>query len=116
MPITIDELNAKYGKEDKNWQFKLFFTWLSKKGIPNIIIQSALKQALADYSEDTLPPDHHTFDQTILMLARILQENSEEEMTKALENSLTDKLKNYEADWNSLSKMKKLWEVIRGRA
>lgn len=51
-----------------------------------------------------------------LLLARVLNEQSEESMQKALEASLDDKLKNYEADWNSLSKTKKLWEVIRGRA
>ena len=116
MPVTVEDLNAKYGKEDKRWQFKLFFSWLAKKGIPNVLIQSALKQALTDYTLETLPPNHHEFDQTVLLLANIVQENSEEEMTKALEASLNDKLKNYEQEWNALSKTKKIWEVIRGRA
>lgn len=116
MPITIDELNLKYKKEDKTWDFKSFFSWLTKKGIPQPIIQATLKQALTDYDLDTLPPDHHTFDNTVLLLAKVLNENSEESMMKALEASLTDRLKNYEQEWNSLSRTKKIWEVIRGRA
>ena len=116
MPITIEELNLKYKKEEKTWDFKSFFSWLSKKGIPQPIIQATLKQALTDFSQETLPKDHHTFDNTVLLLAKVLNENAEDEMVKALEDSLTDKLKNYEAEWNALSKMKKIWEVLRGRA
>ena len=116
MPVTIKELNEKYSKEDELWNFKLFFSWLAKKGVPNLIIQNTLKRALTDYSLETLPPDHHSFDISVLLLAKILQENSEEEQAKALEASLSDNLKNYEAEWNGLTKLKKIWEVLRGRA
>ena len=116
MPVTVQDLNAKYSKEDQLWNFKLFFGWLAKKGVPSLIIQTTLKRALTDYSLETLPPDHHTFDTSVLLLAKILQENSEEEQAKALEASLNDKLKNYEEEWNGLTKLKKIWEVIRGRA
>lgn len=116
MPITIDELNTKYGEADENWKFKSFFTWLTKKGIPSTVVQAALKQTLTDFSPETLPKDHYTFDNTVLLLAKVLQEKLEETMVRELEDSLTDKLKNYEEDWNKLKKWQKYWEVFRGRA
>jgi len=116
MPVTIELLNEKYGKEDKAWHFKLFPTWLAKKGLSSTIIAAALKRALSDYSEETLPEKHHDFDQAVLAIAMKMKDISDEATVKLLEEQLNDGYKQYEADWNSLSKMKKIWEVVRGRA
>ena len=116
MPITIDELNTLYSAEDPNWDFKLFPTWLVKKGIPATIISTVLKQVLINYSEDNLPEKHHDFDNQVLALAKEMKGKAEEYAIKALEADLSSTFQKYEEDWNSLSRMKKVWEVIRGRA
>lgn len=116
MPVTIDYLNKKYGEEDSAWEFKLFPKWLAKKGFSSVIIAAALKQALTDFSEETIPEKHHDFDRMVLGFAQKLQIVSDEATVKLIEEQLNDGYKKYEADWNSLSKTKKIWEVIRGRA
>jgi hypothetical protein len=116
MPITIQELDKKYQEEDKGWAFKLFFSWLRKKGIPESIIMPTLKQVLVDFSLETIPEKHHDFDRAVYDLAMKNKEKVDDVATTALEVELQDKLSAYEQDWNVLSKTKKIWEVIRGRA
>lgn len=116
MPITIKDLNEKYGAEDQNWNFKSFPTWLSKKGITSTVAIEALKQILVDTDEADLPDKHHDFDQMVLKKAKELMTVSEEILIQALQDQLDAKLSKYEADWNSLSRVKKIWEVLRGRA
>jgi hypothetical protein len=116
MPITIKDLNEKYGAEDAFWDFKSFPSWLAKKGITSTIAMEALKQILVDTDESDLPEKHHDFDQLVLKKAKELTAVSEEIIIQALQDQLNAKLAKYEADWNSLSRVKKLWEVLRGRA
>jgi hypothetical protein len=116
MPITIKDLNEKYGAEDAFWDFKSFPSWLAKKGITSTIAMEALKQILVDTDETDLPDRHHDFDQMVLKKAKELTAVSEEILIQALQEQLDAKLSKYEADWNSLSRIKKIWEVLRGRA
>lgn len=87
-----------------------------EEGIVSNYHRSGLKRALSDYSEETLPEKHHDFDQAVLAIAMKMKDISDEATVKLLEEQLNDGYKQYEADWNSLSKMKKIWEVVRGRA
>jgi hypothetical protein len=116
MPITIEELNGKYNAEDKNWEFKKFFSWLYRKGIPERLIPIVLKQVLLECSIYTLPEMHHDFDLYVLSLAIKSKDNADELATSSLETSLKEGFAVYEKEWNDLSKSKKIWEVLRGRA
>ena len=116
MPVTIEVLNAKYGKEDAAWSFSLFPSWLAKKGFREAIITASLQQALTDFSEDTLPEKHNEFDQYVLGFAKKLSIEGDAAVVRLLQEQLSEGFKKYEADWNSLSKIKKIWEVIRGSA
>ena len=116
MPITIKDLNEKYGAEDAFWDFKSFPSWLAKKGITSTIAMEALKQILVDTDEADLPDRHHDFDQMVLKKARELMSVAEEIAIQVMQEQLDAQFSKYEADWNSLSKAKKIWEVLRGRA
>ena len=116
MPITIKDLNEKYGAEDAFWDFKLFPSWLAKKGITSTVAMEALKQILVDTDESALPEKHHDFDQIVLKKAKELSAVAEEIAIQTLQEQLDAKLTKYEADWNALSRTKKIWEVLRGRA
>lgn len=116
MPVTIQQLNEKYGAEDKLWNFKLFPGWLVKKGITQAVVVETLKQVLVDLTPEELPEKHRDFDQLVLKKAKELAGVAEEIAIQALQDQLDAKLAKYEADWNSLSRLKKLWEVLRGRA
>lgn len=116
MPVTIEQLNEKYGKEDQYWDFKLFWGWLGKKGIAQDVITATLKKVLADYTIDSLPATHHEFDNSVKDMAFQLKDTAESILTEALNQSVTDGYAKYEEEWNSLSKAKKIWEVLRGRA
>jgi hypothetical protein len=116
MPITVEELNKRYSQVDTNWDFNLFWGWLTKKGIPPTLIEATLKQVLIDYSNDNLPDLHHDFDNQVLGMARELKLKGDDLLTAALESALQENLKKYEADWNSLNVFQKTWEVWRGRA
>jgi hypothetical protein len=116
MPVTIAQLNEKYKLEDSLWDFKLFPGWLTKKGIAMPIMMETLKQVLVDLKPEDLPEKHNEFDQYVLEKARELTAVSEEIVIKTLQEQLDVKLAKYEADWNALSRTKKIWEVLRGRA
>lgn len=116
MPVTIEQLNEKYGKEDQYWDFKLFWGWLGKKGISQDIITVTLKKILADYDIDNLPATHHEFDNIVKDAAFLLKESAEKILTEELEKTVHEGFAKYEAEWNGLGKIKKIWEVLRGRA
>jgi len=116
MPVTIAQLNEKYTAEDPLWEFKLFPGWLTKKGILGPIMMETLKQVLVDFAPETLPATHREFDQAVLKKARELTVVAEDIIIQTLQEQLDAKLTKYEADWNALSRTKKIWEVLRGRA
>ena len=71
---------------------------------------------MVDTDADTLPEKHHDFDHMVLKKAKELAAVSEDILMQTLQEQLDAKLAKYEADWNALSRTKKIWEVLRGRA
>jgi hypothetical protein len=108
MGVTIKELNEKYTKEDSLWDFSLFDEWLSKKGIEQDVIDTTLKQTLLEFSADTLPKDHFTFDNTVLLRALLNKQVLRKERHALLE-------KEAYGDWYKISKLKRIWLVIIGK-
>jgi hypothetical protein len=120
MAVTIEELNTKYKAEDENWDFSLFPAWLEKKGIPNTadlpIVATCLEQVLMELKTEDLPDNHHDFDQMVLKRARETKEATNRVLIEKLGQMVEESLKKYDKEWEDLSKWKKVWEVIRGRA
>jgi len=120
MAVTIEELNTKYKAEDENWDFSLFPAWLEKKGIPNTadlpIVATVLEQVLTEFNMDELPEKHHDFDHLVLQKARDTKEATNLVLIEKLGQMVAESLKKYDKEWEDLSKWKKVWEVIRGRA
>jgi hypothetical protein len=108
MGVTIKELNEKYQKEDDLWDFSLFDEWLSKKGIEQDVIDTTLKQALLEFSLDTLPHDHFTFDNTVLLRALLTKQILKKERHNKLE-------KDAYGEWYTYSKWKRIWLVLIGK-
>ena len=122
--VLIEQLNAKYKAQDEFWDFSLFPSWLEKKGIPNTkenpIVATTLEQTLLEFDLDTLPANHDTFDNLVLLKALI----NKDKLNKALMNylgesvsvSLNNAINKYDADWNKLNRLQKIWQVITGKA
>lgn len=108
MGVTIKDLNEKYSAEDELWDFSLFDEWLSKKGIEQDVIDTTLKQTLLEFSLDTLPPDHFTFDNTVLLRALITKQILKKERHAKLE-------KDAYGEWYTYSKLKRIWLVLIGK-
>jgi len=119
MGITVEELNNKYKEEDPIWDFSLFPVWLSKHGIPDSdeapIIRLTLQQVFLEFSLETLPEKHHDFDRAVLQMAELNKVKLSEAIGKVIEVSTQESLKKYDSDWYDKSKVKKIWEVIRGK-
>jgi hypothetical protein len=119
MGIKIDELNLKYKKEDKDWDFSLFPAWLEKKGIPNTkdlpIVAATLEQVLIEFSPDNLPETHHEFDNLVLKMAVEARNKINQNLLSLLDKGVQASLKKYDEDWYSKGKFRKIWEVIRGK-
>jgi len=62
--ITIKELNEKYQAINPLWNLAGVEAWLAKKGIERDIIDTTIKQALLDFSQETLPETTFIFDNT----------------------------------------------------
>jgi len=119
MAITIDQLNKKYKREDPNWDFSLFPAWLEKKGIPNTrempVVAATLEQVLIEFSPDRLPATHYEFDNLVLKMAIENKNKLNENLLFLLDQRVQESLKKYDSDWYSKGKLKKIWEVIRGK-
>ena len=126
MGVTIEQLNEKYGEEARKhkeyWNFSLFTNWLEKKGIPNTpqfpIVATVLEKTLMDFSSETLPPDHDTFDKCVYMLAVHLKQQANnkilEHLNQSAKESIENAIKKYDEDWYKLGKFKRIWKVITG--
>jgi len=108
MGVTIKELNEKYSKEDSLWDFSLFDEWLSKKGIDQDVIDSTLKKTLLDFSLETLPEKHATFDNTVYLAALVTRQKMRKERHSLLEQDAY-------GDWYKIPKWKRIWRVIIGK-
>lgn len=124
MGVTKEQINEKYKKEDANWDFSLFPAWLERKGIPNTkeqpLIATTLEHTLLEFSPDTLPDNHDTFDNVVLLRALINKRNLNNHLIdflgKTTQDSLDKAIAEYDAEWNQLNKLQKIWLVITGRA
>lgn len=114
--ITINELNAKYKSTNPAWDFLGIEPWLIKKGIEPDITDLALEKALVDFTQETLPETNFIFDNTVYLMALILKENLRKERYLCLQKERETTIKNYDAEWNKLSKSQKIWQVIIGKA
>ena len=119
MGITIEELNAKYKKEDSAWDFSLFPAWLEKKGIPNSkdvpIVAVTLEQVLIEFNLDNLPDTHHEFDNLVLKMAVENRTKLNKELLSLLDKGVQESLKKYDSDWYAQGKLRKIFRVIRGK-
>jgi len=114
--VTIQDLSEKYQTINSLWSFTGLEAWLGKKGIPQDIIDTTIRQTFADFTYDTLPPDNYIFDNTVLLRALITQEILSKERQIRLQNETQESLDRADAEWNKLGRIRKIWRVIVGKA
>ena len=118
--MNFQELYEPYAtKEAPNVSDQI--KWLQKQGFPQNIIDQALLVVYTELEKGKIfVSDKHSSAWNLWMyikgIATDLQKQELEIYVKNLEefhSNLSDKI---DVEWNKLSKSKKIWEVLRGRA
>jgi hypothetical protein len=110
--MDFEKLLEKYSERGERTVGRQLL-WLGKQGFPQESIDFALSAVYKRLEEGEVFLSGHLLDQEI----RRVTVNHQ---CKALEEQMKERIKgiedNLEFQWNQLSKMKKIIEVIRGRA
>lgn len=110
MGVSIEQLNFKYRTETDPWDFSLFDAWLKKKGIAQDIIDLSLKLALDDFTLETLPDDHFSFDNSVYLRCLVTENNLIKERQALIQKDSHDR-----SAWRKLSKLEKIILVLKGK-
>lgn len=109
--MDFDKLLEPYVENGRTVALQI--KWLIKKGIPQYAIDYAMTAVYKRLELGETFPDGNAFDQELYKVAKAQYETDLEE---GMKKRLVEIETNLDAEWNRLSKAKKLWEVIRGRA
>jgi hypothetical protein len=87
--------------------------WLLSKGLPQYVVNDAMTFVYTQLQNGVTLRDGTELDHYILRIAR---EYHDKDITEQLSKRVSVIEQNLDSEWNKLSKPKKLWEVVRGRA
>jgi hypothetical protein len=99
---------SENGKRTVGGQIK----WLLRE-YPQHSIDHAMSSVYTEMERGKVFPDGNALDQE---LKKVAAEFYAQELQAQIEARIAGIQSNLDAEWNALSRTKKLWEVIRGRA
>jgi hypothetical protein len=109
--MDYTQLLAPYSDNERSLGGQI--KWLVKKGIPQSSIDYAISSVYSALANGKTFSDGNELDQELLAVAK-------EHETKDIEDQLKKRIgeisNNLDAEWNGMSTVKKLWEVLWGRA
>jgi len=108
--MNFDKLLEPYAENGRTIAGQI--QWLMKYGIPQNSIDYAIVTIYKTLASGKIFDNGHDLDRELL---RIAQEHASSE-SKMLIKRVEEMADVLDSDWNKLSRTKKLWEVIRGRA
>jgi hypothetical protein len=97
------------GKRTVGGQIK----WLLGKGLPQHSIDHAMASVYTEMEAGRVFPDGNALDQE---LKKVTDAFHTQELHEQMEARIAGIKTSLDSEWNALSRTKKLWEVIRGRA
>jgi hypothetical protein len=109
--MDFDKLLEPYTENGRTIAAQL--KWLTKNGFPQGSIDYAMSAVYKRLESGEKFENGHELDQELKRIAKIHYESDLEEQMKKRIGEISN---NLDAEWNRLSKPKKLWEVIMGRA
>lgn len=110
--MDFEKLAEPYKKKPERQR-----AFVIRNGIPEDIADMAMAEVYAEMSAGNLKFDTPAeFDLYILKVAKSKINQSHIDAVKRLAESIDQLKKHMDDEWERLGKMKKIWEVLRGRA
>jgi hypothetical protein len=109
--MDFDKLLEPYAENGRTVAGQI--QWLIKNGIPQNSIDYAIVTIYKTLESGKIFDNGHDLDRELLQVAKEHTSTEAETQMKRRVDEMTYVL---DSDWNKLSRAKKLWEVIRGRA
>lgn len=109
--MDFDKLLEPYNENGRTLAGQI--KWLTKQGFPQASIDYAISFIYKKLDLGEKFKDGNELDQE---LRRVTQRHFETELETQMKKRIGELESNLDAEWNKLSKTKKIWEVIRGRA
>lgn len=109
--MDFDSLLKPYDENGRTIKGQI--KWLMKNGLPQTSIDYAMSAVYKRLESGETFPNGHDLDNE---LKRVAQTHFETELEEGMKKRIAQLEGNLDMEWGKLSKTKKIWEVIRGRA